>query len=393
MHLLVPTTSYPTQANPGSGIFVQRLLAHLPADLRITVLTPAARGPLRAETQANIRLAPVRYATRRRQTLAHAPGGLPAGLKADPWAALLLPAVCAAMLIGAFRHAYDADLIHAHWSLSGAIAGLAGRVAGKPAITTIWGSDFNLAREHGAVWLLLKACIRTNQRIVAVNPHMAAYLKAAFPQWAHKIITISNGAGDRFLAIRRRPRHDFSIAVIGNLTRAKGVHLAIRAFTRLAAKSDRARLMIVGDGPERGALQRLVIDLGIQGQVTFAGQVDPEGVPDILAASRALVLASSGEGRPNVVLEAMAAGVPVVASDIEGVCGLIEHDRTGLLFPVGEWEPLGSCLAHLFDSPEACARMSANARELIRSQGLTWSGCAVRYVQLYRTVLDEWRTS
>jgi glycosyltransferase involved in cell wall biosynthesis len=363
------------------------------ANHRISVLTPAAQSASFEGSNSKIQVYAVQYAPQRLQSLAHEPGGLPAAFRKHPLRIIYLPVMAASMLLAAIIRARKADLIHGHWSLGGLIAGLAGWATGIPSVATLWGSDVNLARQFAPVRWLLLACIRTNRRVIAVNPFMADQLKADYPRWADKFVTISNGVGEEFFHVCRRLPESFTLVVIGNLTKNKGVGLVLRAFQYLLKTNGSARLTMVGDGPERASLERLAGELGVSRRVRFLGRVDPQTVPEILAESSAMVLASSGEGRPNVVLEAMAAGVPVIASDIDGVRGLIEHKHTGLLFSLDHVEQLSRRMKLLADRPDLARTLAANARRLIETEGFTWQRCADRHRQLYDEVLQEWHAS
>jgi len=102
-----------------------------------------------------------------------------------------------------------------------------------------------------------------------------------------------------------------------------------------------------------------------------------------------LVLASSSEGRPNVVLEAMAAGVPVVAGDIDGVREMIGDNERGLLFPVGDVQRLSDCLQRLLRYPPLAEKLAHSARQWILDERLTWDHTVGQYVDLYRQAIED----
>jgi hypothetical protein len=127
MRLLVLTTSFPSTAYPHSGIFVRRMLERLPEHIQVIVLTPGLNRPGEFRGQGNrMRVRGFRYAPGAWQTLAHGEGGIPVALRREPWQWALVPVFCLAMLAQTLRFGRRADLIHAHWSVCGLIAGIVG---------------------------------------------------------------------------------------------------------------------------------------------------------------------------------------------------------------------------------------------------------------------------
>jgi glycosyltransferase involved in cell wall biosynthesis len=388
MRLLALTTSFPSAAYPHSGIFVRRLLERLPEDIQITVLTPGLDCPGKLfGFNDRLQVRGFRYAPYRWQTLAHGEGGIPAALRRQPWQWVLVPILCLAMLVQTWRYARHADLIHANWSMCGMVAGIVGRLMGKPVVTTFRGTDVRAAENSLLFGWAIRCCGVFCDRLVTVGHAMARRVTEWLPCKAREITVICNGVGACFRDMARRPSHrEFTVGVIGHLIALKNVNAVVRAFAD-SAEERSARLLVIGEGPERAALENLVQRLGQGDRVTFTGVIPPDAVPEILSHCNALVLASRSEGRPNVVIEAMAAGVPVVASDIDGVREMIVHGERGLLFPVGDERQLAAHLRRLMDDPELARRLSANARQWVDDQGLTWENAARRYAELYHDVI------
>jgi glycosyltransferase involved in cell wall biosynthesis len=110
----------------------------------------------------------------------------------------------------------------------------------------------------------------------------------------------------------------------------------------------------------------------------------PENVPEKLQQADIFILASHSEGRPNVLLEAMAAGLPVIASDIRGVKELIKHEHTGLLFRDGEMQNLAELIQLLVVNRELQYKLGQAGRKLILDGELTWAKCAEKYSEIYK---------
>jgi glycosyltransferase involved in cell wall biosynthesis len=392
MRLLVLTTSYPTPDNPGGGIFIPKMLAHLPASMEIVVVTPDTPDGHCAEIgSAGLCIERVRYAPKALQIVANRPGGMPAALKRSPWLMLLLPVLTLAMFIAVLRLAGKNDLIHAHWSVCGVMAGLAGRLKGVPVVTTLHGTDVAWAQRFGLWRIILVLCLRLSGRVVAVGSAMTQRLQAGWPRWRHKIEMIPNGVSCAYFSV---PARDFSgdgdefiFATVGNLIPGKRVDLTVRAFQRLVQSGRSAQLVIAGDGPCGPGLRRLVRRLGLAHKIEFLGAIPPDRVATLMRRAHALVLASEREGRPTIVMEAMASGVAVIAGDIDGVRELIEPGRTGLLFAVGDVEGLWAHMAALADQPAKARQIGEQAHRWMRAGNLSWSNTAAQYRQVYDCLL------
>ncbi|HEX5461300.1 MAG TPA: glycosyltransferase [Steroidobacteraceae bacterium] len=173
------------------------------------------------------------------------------------------------------------------------------------------------------------------------------------------------------------------IGSVGRLVPVKNYTLLLNAFARLPP--DACQLILVGEGPERGALERLADDLRIRDRVEFAGHRDD--VPDLLRTLDIFVLPSLSEGMSNTLLEAMATGVAAVASDVGGNREIIESERSGLLFPSGDTAAAAAQLQRLIASREL--RRAVGGAGAARVRG-TFSIEAMlgRYAELYRRL---WR--
>lgn len=141
----------------------------------------------------------------------------------------------------------------------------------------------------------------------------------------------------------------------------KGVDALIRALPTLPD----TRLVIAGDGHLRAELAALAESSGVAQRTIFLGDVPHSEIAGCLAQSAAFILNSTYEGLPHVVLEAMAAGLPVIATDAGGTSEVVEHEVTGLLIPVGDSGALRSAVERLWRDPALCRQLTANATELL----------------------------
>lgn len=178
------------------------------------------------------------------------------------------------------------------------------------------------------------------------------------------------------------------IGTVGRLAAVKDQQLLLVALHRLVSERPELRsslrLLIVGDGPEYEALNALTERLELGGMVWLAG--DREDIPELLRTMDIFVLPSLGEGISNTVLEAMASGLPVIATSVGGNPELVQDGATGLLFPAGDVSALARALATLIDNPSRRHAMGEAAEAHIR-QNFDWQRTVDSYLSLYDALL------
>jgi glycosyltransferase involved in cell wall biosynthesis len=153
------------------------------------------------------------------------------------------------------------------------------------------------------------------------------------------------------------------VVCIARMAERKGIPDLIDAFAQLAAARPASELVCLGSGPHRPGFERQVERLGLASRVHFAGQRDD--VPEVLAASDVLALTSSREGVPRAIMEAMAARVPVVATDVVGTRAIVVDGRTGLLVPFGAPSAIAGALARVLDDGELRRRLTDEAHRTL----------------------------
>jgi glycosyltransferase involved in cell wall biosynthesis len=152
-----------------------------------------------------------------------------------------------------------------------------------------------------------------------------------------------------------------TLVTVANLRPEKAHDVLLRAVAMLAPARPQLRLLVAGDGPRAADLRALASTLGIADRVDFLGHVDD--VASLLGRAGAFVLASRSEAFPNAAMEAMAAGLPVIASAVGGLLDLVDHGRTGLLVPVDDPGAFAGAIDQLMADPARAARIGAAARQ------------------------------
>lgn len=357
MRVVFLTHNYPRWAGDVSGAFLATLaggLARRGIDVR--VIAPSDEGRGGEEQLEGIPVRRVRYASARAETLAYR-GTMQAALRA-PSGIRALAGLWRALRRAAGEEAEaGADLFHAHWWVP---AGMA-VPRGARNVLTVHGSDAALLRRSRIARTLARPVFQRATVVTAVSRELAGWVQA--------------GAG-RFVDpshIQPMPvdsrNHPWSVGgggavVVSRLTPQKRVSLAIETVAFLASCGHEMPLTIVGDGPERTALERLVDKLGITSFVTFTGAVPSAEVPNYLARADLMIFPAQGEGFGLVAAEALMAGVPVVACwDGGGVLDVVPPNGAGrLTLPAPE--AMGDAILGLLLEPDH--------RDMARLVGESW---------------------
>jgi 2-deoxystreptamine N-acetyl-D-glucosaminyltransferase/2-deoxystreptamine glucosyltransferase len=238
---------------------------------------------------------------------------------------------------------------------------------------------------HRVGGALERAVLRRADAVVVLTPHTAAALAGDGVDPA-RVHTVPSGfdpalfavpAGTDVLPAAGRPR----IGYVGRLAPQKRADLLVTAFGRMQRRAD---LVVVGDGPERARVEALVAGCERAERVTLAGFVAHDAVPAVLASLDVLVLPSAYEEMGSVLTEAMAAGLPVVASAVGGIPEVVRDGETGLLVPPGDVDALAAALDRLVREPHLRARLAAGARR--RAADYAWPALADRVAGVYEAV-------
>lgn len=214
--------------------------------------------------------------------------------------------------------------------------------------------------DRSAALLALQRAAYSCAHIVAANSEAAAARLRQEQVPAQKIAIVPNGLEISMFpeaGVRSTYRR---VIVVANLRRVKGLDVLIDAAAEVLRRYPDARVQIVGRGPELNALTARAATAGISDRFTFLGARDD--VPALLAESDIFVLPSRSESLPNSVLEAMAAGLPIVASAVGGIPELIEHGRTGVLVPPEDPQALAEELSRVMADARFAAGLGAAAR-------------------------------
>jgi glycosyltransferase involved in cell wall biosynthesis len=231
------------------------------------------------------------------------------------------------------------NILHCQGFLSSLMGSCLSKLTGVPYIVTVQKMESKGALKR-IVYRRATVCIGASQVI-------GQYFKEI---GCRNIEVIPNGIDlQKFSSLQPKPHNDFVVMTIARLEKVKGVEYLIRAFAKLIETEPQlGELVIIGDGSERKNLENLAESLKLKERVKFLGEIPNERMPEYLAMADCFVLPSLKEGFGIVVLEAQAAGVPVIASKVGGILDLIEDQKNGLLVESGNPEQIAAALAKVY---------------------------------------------
>jgi teichuronic acid biosynthesis glycosyltransferase TuaC len=392
LRLLTFTTLFPNSEQPNHGAFVENRLRHLVAsgEVESVVVAPVPYFPSTARCFGDW----ARYGRVDRQEMRNGLAIHHPRFPVIPRVGMSIgPALLAAATIGLVRRqlamGMGFDVIDAHYFYPDGVAALwIGRHLRRPVVITARGTDINLIPRYDLPRRMICWGIANADRLIAVSEALKGALVnlGAVPDGVEVLrngIDLSMfGLSDRRVARERLALTRPTLLSVGHLIERKGHDRVIEAMRQLPDFD----LIIVGEGPEREGLGHLVRRVGVADQVRFLGSRPHAMLPEVYGAADALVLASSREGWANVLLEAMACGTPVVASNIWGNPEVVKTPASGVLMEQNTPEGIARAVRTLF------ANLPARTATRAYAEGFSWDDTTRGQIALFRGVIARHRT-
>lgn len=284
----------------------------------------------------------------------------------------------------------DPEVIHAQGTEVGIPGLLAGRFAGKPSVVWGQGSDIFVPSLLGKPTSGI--VLRQADAVIALTEEMRERIRNAYHR-EDGIFVIPHGVElgkfdnlSREVArsqLQLRPDEKV-ILFVGSLRPVKGVNYLIQAMETIKKGVPKARLMLVGDGPDRETLEGLARELHLADSMSFIGRMPNERIPEYMAASDVFVLPSLSEGFSTVILEAMASGLPIVATRVGDMRQVIEEGYNGFLVEPRNPSQIAEKVLLLLEDEQLRERMSQRSREKVTTY--SWDSTISKLLDVYSKV-------
>jgi glycosyltransferase involved in cell wall biosynthesis len=367
----------------------------------VTILTPHTSGVETAWNDGDLRIQSFRYAPESLESV-----GYSRSLSADEAVKWRTTLVSPLYLLGAMRclksvtGRLQPDLVHAHWAVPNGLVAAASRLP-IPFGIGLHGSDVFLA-EKGAVRPFMARALERSSFLTGCSPELVDRVcalgfdrkRSAVIPYGVDIDQFRPDPSRRYIWREKLeiPEDSTVVLSVGRMVTKKGFHILLPTLARLLANSPETHVVLGGQGDRLQEFKSLAAK--ISDRIHFPGVVLRDTLPDLYRAADLFVLPavhdSKGnvDGLPNVILEAMASGLPVVASEISGIPLAVKHEREGYLVPEQQHSPLENALAKLLGDSDLRQQMGSAARRKAKTD-LTWASVAQRYRDSYLAALSR----
>ena len=282
------------------------------------------------------------------------------------------------------------DLLHVHYSLPHATAAqLARNITGTPYVTTLHGSDVTILGEDPSYELINTMSVEASDAVTAVSQFMADTAKKNLG--VNKEIQVIPNFVDHNKyqpapceLIRAREGKAITLIHVSNFRAVKRIEDIVYSMCVITKEEPKAQLILVGDGPERHKVERLVKKLELTDNVLIVGYRDD--VPGLMNCADALVMASETESAPLTILEGMSSGLPVIATSVGGIPEQVQDGYNGFLVPFAHPEEIAKAALRLNSDPGLQSRMCVNARATVLEK-YTVEKVLSQYIKVYESVI------
>lgn len=385
------TTSYPRRPEDEAGVFVKRLVEGFDeCGAGGFVIVPRDAGEPAGERQGAFEIRRYSYGVFSPGRLAFGAGIVP-NLRRRPQLLAQAPMLLLRMAGEVIRRRRQIDLVHANWLVSGIAGCLAAALCRKPLVVTVRGEDLRLLGKR-LPRTLLRPVLKRSAALVCVSEEFSERLKRDRVCDPARVHFIPNGVSVPMIE-RRAAREELGLSqagryllFVGTVIPRKAIDVLIRALAE--PQLGGFELIVCGrlDDPDyREAIEREAARLGCSSRLRLLGAVPPDLVPAYLATADYYVSASTFEGRPNSVLEAMAAGKAVVLSDIPSHREISREGTAAALFEAGNPGALARGIDRLERNPAERQALESAAREGLANN--SWQACARKYLELFEKAI------
>ena len=394
--ILVLASTYPRWKNDTEPRFVHDLCKQLSSEYRVIALVPHYPGARRKEDMDGVLVQRFRYFLPVGERLAY-DGGIIQNLKRNRLKLLLVPFFLISQFIQilVLRRKYKIRLIHAHWVIPQGLLALLARplLPGKiKVLSTSHGGDLFSLQGRG-LQALKRFVFRRSDHVTVVSNAMRDHLEQIGCNSGN--VTVQSMGVDlstRFVP-GNRPAGPNRLIYVGRLVEKKGVATLVTAIHLLKNDFPELRLTIVGNGPEKPALEKLAADFGVNAQIDFAGSQPNENVPQYYQSAGIAVVPSivaadgDQEGLGLVAVEALGCGCVTIVSDLPALRDVVSDGENGLVFRATDATDLSEKIRHLLTNTALFERLGSAGRQSVVNR-FDWKQVGSQYLSIINRCLD-----
>jgi glycosyltransferase involved in cell wall biosynthesis len=383
IRVAVLTTSFPRSLDDEAGVFVARLIdAFDKTGLSGVVFVPKDGNEPIDETRGSFLVRRFSYGVFQRGKLAFGMGILP-NLRNNPLLIFQAPTLILGFLFSLYRFRESWSVIHANWLFAALAARLYSTFTGRPYVVTVRGEDMRILRHRFLRFVGIFALQRAVS-VIAVSEGFAREIRLLVPPIEKRVQCIPNGVAmtvplrsEAYRRLNLSADSDY-LLYVGRIIELKNIELLLRILGD--PRLSRHQLLLCGrfdNNSYFASLMRLIEETQLQGRVSFVGQVSPSLIPHYLSVAKIFLSASRYEGRPNSVLEALAAGRVALVSDIPAHAEIVRNGENGYLLSPSEPSDWVEKILELTRSRETVEKLEEGAKSSVAH--LSWEAAAVRY--------------
>ncbi|MBI5305892.1 MAG: glycosyltransferase [Chloroflexi bacterium] len=389
MRVLFLAHVFPRTLDDSMGAFLLQLADALAArDIAVEVIAPHAPNLADEEMLGATRVRRFRYAPARWERLAYA------GTMHEFVARGIVNKILFALFTLAFFvktlavvRAARPNILHAHWWLPGGLVGaFASLVTRAPLVVTTHGTDVEMLRRTRWARPLARFAFRRARVITCGSTYLREQLLELGVADAETIQVIPMPVRSGFQVANYELRITNLVLTVARLTKQKSIDTLIEAM----AFAPNAHLKIIGDGPERAALEKQVDELGLRERIEFLGALPPAELPRHYATCAVFALPSIREGMGIVFAEALLCGAPIIAANSGGVTDIVRDGETGVLVPERDARALANAIEKLLNDRVLAQQLASNGAAWVRER-FTRTRVAEQFEQIYQAGINGTR--
>ena len=284
------------------------------------------------------------------------------------------------------------DLVHCQWIFPSIVAYFYSFF--KPFMITSRGEELGIIQRSKFKTFIIKLILKRCSYMTANNQHQSTELKSFFHD-SNKVSFTPNGIdiikfkkndSKKSKSLTKLPDNKFVVLFIGWLIKRKGIDYLMPAINKIVKKNKKFFFVIIGDGEMKDFVTKYLERNNLLNNVKLLDKVEPNKMPYFINSSEVFILPSLAEGRPSVILEAMACGVPVIATNIGGNNELIKDGENGILISPKSVKSISNGLMSLYNNKTLYNKIKRNSRKAIIDAKVSWESCAINFIRIYKEV-------